>query len=103
MAACSAVRCATLWVAAATVFSNDATAAEESAARPRLLPASKRKSRRVRSRSAEFEIVTRWGISVIRRCAEVKVGERSRSQRFEGKGVEMTKHTPSLGYGVASE
>jgi len=32
------------------------------------------------------------------------MGERSsRSQRFEGKGVEMTKHPPSLGYGVASE
>jgi len=43
------------------------------------------------------------GISVIRRCAEVKMGERSRGQRFEGKGVEMTKHPPSLGYGVASE
>jgi len=34
------------------------------------------------------------GISVIRRCAEVKMGERSRSQRFESKGVEMTKHPP---------
>src|SRR5450432_3220252 len=60
MAACSGVNCATLCVAAATFFSNDATVAEESAARPSPLPATKRKLRRVRSPSMEFEIVTRW-------------------------------------------
>src|SRR5437868_3706801 len=47
MAACSGVKCATLWVAASTFLSNEATVAEESAARPRPLPASERKSRRV--------------------------------------------------------
>src|SRR5438105_10136642 len=60
MAASSGVNCATVFVAASTFFSNDATVAEESAARPRLLPASARKSRRVRSRTMELEIVTKW-------------------------------------------
>src|SRR5437588_2823757 len=60
MADCSGVKCATLCVAASTVFSSDATAAEEIVARPRPLPASARKLRRVRSRSMEFEIVIRW-------------------------------------------
>src|SRR3982751_4980045 len=49
MAASSGVRCATFFDAASTFLNNDATAAEESAARPRLLPASEIKSRRVRT------------------------------------------------------
>src|SRR5438132_10856291 len=60
MAASSGVKCATVFVAASTLFSSEATVAEESAARPRLLPASARKSRRVRWRTMELEIVTRW-------------------------------------------
>src|ERR1043166_1196681 len=59
MAACSGVNCATAFVAASTFLSNDATVAEESAARPRPLPANARKLRRVRSRAMEFGIVTR--------------------------------------------
>src|SRR5256714_11907648 len=48
MAASSGVRWVTAFVAASTFFSNDAIVAEESAARPRPLPARERKSRRVR-------------------------------------------------------
>src|SRR5438128_9093642 len=59
IAASSGVKCATVFAAASTFFSNDATVAEERAARPRLLPASARKSRRVRSRTMELEIVTK--------------------------------------------
>src|SRR5213594_909516 len=51
MAASSGVRCATVLVAASTFLNNDAIVAEESAARPRLLPARERKSRRVRTLS----------------------------------------------------
>jgi hypothetical protein len=43
------VRCATFFDTASTFLNNDATVAEESAARPRLLPARERKSRRVRT------------------------------------------------------
>ncbi len=60
IAASSGVKCATVFVAASTLFSNEATVAEESAARPRLLPASARKSRRVRSRTMKLEIATKW-------------------------------------------
>src|SRR5207249_6987398 len=49
MAASSGVRCATFFDAASTFLNNDATVPEESAARPKLLPASEMKSRRVRS------------------------------------------------------
>jgi hypothetical protein len=49
MAASSGVRCATFFYAASTYLNNDATDDEESAARPRLLPARERKSRRVRT------------------------------------------------------
>src|SRR6266487_2715573 len=49
MAASSGVRCATFFVAASMFLNSDATVAEESAARPRLLPARERKSRRVRT------------------------------------------------------
>src|SRR5207253_503129 len=60
MAASSGVKCATVFAAASTFFSNAATVAEESATRPRLLPTSARKSRRVRTRTMELEIVTKW-------------------------------------------
>ena len=54
IATSSGVRCATLFVAASMFFSNDATVAEESAARPRLLPEMEMKSRRVCLRMTEF-------------------------------------------------
>src|SRR5438046_8825164 len=47
MAASSGVRCATFFVAASMFLNGDATVAEESAARPRLLPAGDSRSPRV--------------------------------------------------------
>src|SRR5438552_2016097 len=61
MAASSGVKWATVFVAASTVFSSDATVADESAANPRLLPASERKLRRVRTCTGVIKAVRQVG------------------------------------------
>src|SRR5438876_9442158 len=90
MAASSGVRCATVLVAASTFLNSDATVAEESAARPRLLPARERKSRRVRVWTMELEIVTGWEVarSRLRRGYREpgKVGSRKPKSRIRRVG-----------------
>src|SRR5947209_2736590 len=83
MAASSGVRCATFFVAASTFLNNDATVAEETAARPRLLPAMEMKSRRVRLRMTEFGLVMRW---TALRNERSEWDERHRRQSREGCG-----------------
>jgi len=78
MAASSGVRCATFFDAASTFLNNDATVAEESAARPRLLPARERKSRRVRTCASTNQSDSGGGVQ-------------SLSSRTE-EGAEPTKH-----------
>src|ERR1041385_344115 len=75
MAASSGVRCPTLLAASSTSLNNDATVPEESAARPRLLPARERKSRRVCTVEAKYE-------------GRRKKGERDCGMRISGRGLQ---------------
>src|SRR5439155_12898454 len=83
MAASSGVRWATFFDAASIFLNNDATVAEETAARPRLLPAMEMKSRRVRLRMTEFGLVMRWA-AIRKERSEWNEGHRRQSR--EGSG-----------------
>src|SRR5438034_7166864 len=104
MAASSGVRCATVLVAASILFSNEATVAEESAARPRLLPARERKSRRVRLWTMKLEIVTGWEVarSRLRRGYREpgKVGSRKAKSRIRrvGNPADSWAHFSSIAF-----
>ncbi|SRR6266567_4954232 len=92
MAASSGVRCATFFDAASTFLNNDATVAEERAARPRLLPARERKSRRVRTCARTNQSGSGGGMQSLSSRAEEgrsKNGETGRSD-IEGKAVRVT-------------
>src|SRR6266513_6144893 len=69
--------------AASTFLNNEPIVAEESAARPRLLPAMEMKSRRVGLRVTEFGLVMRW--TVLRKNG-ASWDERHGRQSREGSG-----------------
>ena len=89
MAASSGVRCATFFDAASTFLSNDATVAEESAARPRLLPARERKSRRVRTCASTNQSDFGGSVQSLSSRAEATKGSRKKDELGTRAGALM--------------